>query len=91
MKKDYNRSISLRCATCGDMSSFEFSEDKSWVKCEKCGKEYLGGYDELVELNQPKINKEVEQMKEEVSEDLKKEVNKMLRDTFKGNKNIKLK
>jgi ribosomal protein S27E len=48
MKDSYNKSIQLRCITCGD-KDFEFNEEKTWVKCNRCGKEYLGGYDELVE------------------------------------------
>ena len=34
MKDNYNKSISLRCGSCGD-TSFEFNEDKSWVKCKR--------------------------------------------------------
>lgn len=56
MKNNYNKPISLRCITCGDSSSFEFNEDKTWVKCSKCNTEYNGGYDKLVELNQAEIN-----------------------------------
>lgn len=91
MKNNYNKSISLRCATCGDSSSFEFNEEKTWVKCTKCDREYNGGYDELVELNQSDINEQINNMKEEVTRDLKADLNKMFKDAFKGNKNIKFK
>ena len=87
MKDNYNKSISLICATCGDSSSFEFNEEKTWVRCTKCNREYNGGYDELVELNQSEINEQINNMKEEVTKDL----NKMFKDAFKGNKNIKFK
>jgi ribosomal protein S27E len=90
MKENYNKSISLRCGSCGD-TSFEFNEDKSWVKCKRCDREYHGGYDELVELNQGEINEQLSEMKKEVSQDLKKDLDKMLKDAFKGNKNIKFK
>lgn len=91
MKKDYNKTIQLRCVTCGDDSSFDFNEDKTYVKCTRCNREYFGGYDELVELNQEAINNEIEEVKKEVFEDLKADVNKMFKDAFKGNKSIKFK
>lgn len=90
MKDSYNKSIQLRCITCGD-SDFEFNEEKTWIKCNRCGKEYLGGYDELVELNQKNINKKLEEAKKEISNDLKGDITKMFKDAFNGNKNIKFK
>lgn len=90
MKDSYNKSIQLRCITCGD-SDFEFNEEKTWIKCNRCGKEYMGGYDELVELNQENINKELDETKKEISNDLKDDITKMFKDAFNGNKNIKFK
>ena len=49
MKDDYHKYIALRCATCGSCSDFEFNDDKTYIKCTKCNREYHGGYDELVE------------------------------------------
>lgn len=86
MKEDYNRSIKLRCITCGDDSSFESNEDKTYIKCIRCSREYLGGYDEVVELNQELIDQELEDVKREVVADLKRDFNKSLKDVFKGNK-----
>ena len=91
MKDSYNRQIPLRCATCGSSSDFEFNDDKSYVKCKKCNKEYPGGYDELVSLNQTNIQEEIDAMKQEVKEDLEKNIHDMLKKAFKGNKNIKIK
>ncbi|TCN72053.1 hypothetical protein [Acetobacteroides hydrogenigenes] len=90
MKDTYNKSIQLQCITCGD-TNFEFNEDKSWIKCNRCGKEYLGGYNELVELNQENINQELEATKEQIAKDLKEDITKMFKDAFKGNRNIKFK
>lgn len=90
MKDSYDKSIQLRCITCGD-TDFEFNDEKTWVKCNRCGKEYLGGYDELVELNQKKINDELENTKKEIAKDFKDDITKMMKDAFKGNKNIKFK
>ena len=90
MKDNYNKSIQLRCITCGD-ADFEFNEDKSWIKCNRCGKVYSGGYNELVKLNQENINQELEKTKEEIGKDLQKEMKDMFKNAFKENKNIKFK
>lgn len=91
MKKDYSKSIQLRCVVCGSDSDFESNEDRTYIKCTKCNREYLGGYDELVELNQALIDEEIETTKQEVKEDLEKDIHDMLKKAFKGNKYIKIK
>ena len=91
MKDSYNRQIPLRCATCGSSSDFEFNDDKSYVKCTKCNREYFGGYDELVELNQAIIQDEIDAMKAEVKQDAEKYIRESLKKAFKGNKYIKFK
>jgi hypothetical protein len=90
MKESYKKTIKLRCITCGD-SDFEFNDDKSWIKCNRCGKEYPEGYDELVKLNQELINQELDKSKEEILKDTQKDIADMLKEAFKGNKNIKFK
>lgn len=90
MKKSYNFSAPLLCISCGD-SDFDYNEDKSWIKCNRCLREYNGGYDELVELNQGSIGEELEKKKAEIGEDLKNDISDMIKKTFKGNKNIKFK
>jgi ribosomal protein L37AE/L43A len=85
MKKDYTEK--LRCATCGSDSHFEFNEDKSFIKCTNCNREYAGGYDELVQLNQELIEK----VKQEMIKDTKDQIVEQLKKSFKGNKNIKFK
>lgn len=88
---DYNnKTIELKCATCGD-SEFEYNKDKSWIKCNRCGREYHGGYDELVQLNTQTINEEIKKTKEGLKSDLQKEFASMIKKTIKGNKNIKFK
>jgi hypothetical protein len=91
MRKNYNKSIQLRCVVCGSADDFEFNEDKSYIKCTKCNREYPGGYDELVELNQALIDEEIEATKQEVKEDLEKDIQDMLKKAFKGNKHFKIK
>lgn len=46
----------LRCPTCGG-ESFEANEERTYLKCVKCGREFLGGIDELKEYNLPEIEK----------------------------------
>ena len=87
MKNDYSKNIPLRCIVCGSDSSFQFNEDKSYVKCLMCNREYLGGYDELVELNQQSIHEELEATLNEITKDLKSDLKK----AFRGNKFIKIK
>lgn len=77
----------LRCVTCGSDSQFEMNEDKSYVKCTSCNREYLGGYDELLELNVDTIA----EVRDKIAEDAKKEIIENLKQAFKGNKNINFK
>ena len=91
MKNNYDKQIKLRCAVCGSDSHFEFNEDKSYVKCTKCSKEYFGGYDELLEYNKEHIDDNIQAIKNEISDDLKQDINDMLKNAFRGDKNIKFK
>lgn len=81
-----NRKITvfLSCATCGG-ADFDFNEDKSFVKCKTCNREYTGGYDELVKNNQAQINQAIHETKKVIVEDFRKS----LKDILKGNKQIK--
>ena len=78
--------IRLRCSVCGASDCFECNDDKTYIKCVRCGKEYFGGYDELVEANQNCVDS----LKEAISNDLKEDIMSSLRDAFKGCKNIKI-
>ena len=77
----------LKCATCRSDSHFSFNEDKSYIKCTNCNREYLGGYDELMQLNQETID----ELKNEIAQDVKNEITQQLKEAFRGNKNIKFK
>ena len=90
MKKNYNFSVMLTCPICGS-DDIELSEDKSYGKCKMCSKEFLGGYDELVELNQALIQEELEDTKAEIKKDLEKDIHDMFKKAFKGNKYVKIK
>jgi ribosomal protein S27E len=90
MKDSYNKNVQLHCIACGD-TQFDYNADQSWVKCKRCGREYAGGKDELIELKQETFKIAIEDSKEEILKDLKKDVTQMFKEAFKGNKNIKFK
>lgn len=81
-----NYTIVLRCATCGSDDHFEFNDDKSYVKCTMCNREYLGGIEELKNLNEEAI----EETKEQFAKDAKSYLQKELLKVFKKNKHIKI-
>lgn len=91
MKKSYNREIHLRCVVCGSDDHFEYNDDKSYVKCTLCNREYLGGYAELKEMNEAMITDEIEALKSEFAKDAKDEITRMLKNEFSGNKHISFK
>lgn len=41
--------VTCRCVDCLS-DDLEHNDDLSWVRCKSCGREYLGGYNELVNL-----------------------------------------
>ena len=90
MKKNYNFSVTLRCPVCGS-TNIELFDDKSYGKCTMCNKEFSGGYDELVELNQVTIDVAMKDKKAEIAKDLEKELHDRLKKAFKGSKYIKIK
>ncbi|MBN2394936.1 MAG: hypothetical protein JXC36_00550 [Candidatus Atribacteria bacterium] len=90
MKPSYDKKVTMRCPTCGD-SHFEYNEDKTWIKCIRCGREFKNGADELIEFNQSIINTEQDETKLEVLKDLKKDLSNSIKKSLKGNKYLKFK
>lgn len=82
-----NYTVKLRCATCGCDDHFEFNDDKSYVKCTMCNREYLGGIEELKELNEEAFD----ELKGQIADDAKSYIQDELRKAFKGNIFIKFK
>jgi len=82
-----NYTVKLHCATCGCDDHFEFNDDKSYVKCTMCNREYLGGIEELKELNEEAFD----ELKGQIADDAKSYIQDELRKAFKGNKFIKFK
>lgn len=78
MQTEY--SLKLRCATCGCDDKFEFNEDKSYVKCTFCNREYFGGIEELKEFNTDTIDEVKEQIKKNTAKYIQDELKKHLRE-----------
>ena len=73
----FSKTINLQCATCGAEDFFETDEQTGVITCMKCNRIYNGGYHELEELNQRRIDDELELTKEEIEKNLKKEIKNM--------------
>lgn len=78
--------VELFCATCGQ-SDFEHNEDKSWIKCNNCNREYTGGVDELLEYNQNQVDAALEQEAQKLLDVFAKD----METKYKNNKHIKFK
>ena len=90
MNKKYCGTIQLRCPIWGSID-INVNEDNSYGKCNMCNKEFPGGYDELVELNQATIDASVEDRKAEIAKDFEKELYDRHKNSFKGSKYINIK
>ena len=67
------------CATCGNGSFFEFNEDMSYIKCTNCGREYLGGKEELFVANQEQFEYVKNKVEKELQDKMEKELNKSIK------------
>ena len=79
MKQNYNKQIKLLCATCGSGDFFVNYEETGGITCKKCNRIWNGGCDEFVELNQQSISSNLENMRQEVQQDLLKDLNSMFK------------
>ncbi|EMZ72521.1 ECs_2282 family putative zinc-binding protein [Escherichia coli] len=84
----YNRNITLLCPVCGN-TEMEHEEESEVVRCVGCGKEFTN--DELIQENGGSIDAHVDEIKEELTKDIQKQFNDMLKKAFKGSKNIRIK
>ncbi|WP_318389322.1 ECs_2282 family putative zinc-binding protein [Enterobacter sp.] len=84
----YNRNISLLCPVCGN-SEMEHVEESETVKCTDCGIELTK--DELIKENGQNIDSHIDEIKEELSKDVQKQLNEIFSKAFKGSKNIRIK
>lgn len=87
-----NRNITLVCPTCGntEMESLNGLHDVSdSFKCDGCGLEI--SKEDLINANQENINANLDEVKELAAKEVKLEIEKMLKNAFKGSKNINFK
>ncbi len=84
LKDDNSRYIALRCMTCGATYAFETDEKTGCITCHRCNRVYWGGEEELIRLNEALIADEQDQLVEEVTKDIEKELQNIF-------KNIKIK
>ena len=87
-EEKYRRSISMHCSTCGGT---EFEYDKNVedgpIRCVGCDRVFTKN--ELIRENGERIETEVDEVKQEVLRDAKKEISDTLREAFRGSKHIK--
>ena len=84
----YNRNITLLCPVCGN-TEMEHEEESEVVRCVGGGKEFTN--EELIQENGVSIDAHVDEIKEELTKDIQKQFNDMLKKAFKGSKNIRIK
>jgi len=87
----YNRSVILLCSTCGNSQLENQGDDqeKEIIRCPSCYRTMTK--EELIRENGENINANLDEIKEEVLKDVKKEFSDMLKNTFKVSKNIRVK
>lgn len=67
----------------------EHDEASEIIKCVGCGKEFTN--DELIQENGVSIEAHVNEVKKELTKDIQKQFNDMLKKAFKGSKHIRIK
>lgn len=81
----YSRSVHLLCPTCGADQFEHDDEEDGTVKCTSCEREMTR--DELVRENEENIQVNVDEVKSEVKKDLEKSI----KDIFKKSKHFTIK
>lgn len=76
MKKDYSRSVSMQCSTCGG-TDFEFEDSDGPVRCTGCDRIY--NRQELIRENGARIDSHVDEMKTEIMADVRKDFSKIFK------------
>ena len=68
--------VRLRCATCGCEDQFESNDDKSYIKCTFCNREYFGGIEELKEFNQEALDDVKAEIEQDAAAYIKEQLKK---------------
>ena len=88
MKDDYAINVEMVCPLCGG-KIFEYDELDSPVKCIGCKR--IFPREKLFESNQENISINMDELKKEVADDISSDFKKILKKTFRNNKNFKIK
>lgn len=84
----HNRQVPLSCPTCGS-SQFKVSEaEAAPVECARCGRSLTR--EQLIGENTENISAHVEEVKAQVTEEVRRDLKDMLRKAFSGDKNIRI-
>ena len=77
MKGDYSRLVSMQCSTCGS-TQFEFGEDGGPIRCTVCDRVY-SSKDELIAENGGRLDSHIEELRDDVLKDVRKDLSKMFK------------
>ncbi len=91
MKLDkLDREVRMYCPTCGGTDfSFVENDDEELVSCAQCERQIARS--DLLEENSELLAETQNEIAKEAQKQIEAEMKKMLRNAFKGNKNIKFK
>ena len=79
--------VKMMCPVCKG-TDFNFKENKEDITCTKCGRKTTKS--DLIRDNQRYIDSANTKMKEKAVKEVTQEFEKMMKNAFKGNKNITL-
>ncbi|MDD2468945.1 MAG: hypothetical protein PHI97_33665 [Desulfobulbus sp.] len=87
----YDRSVTLLCPTCGNsqLETQDGDQEKEIIRCPSCDRTMTK--EELIRENGETIDASIDDIKKEVLLDVRNQISNMLKDSFKGSKNIKVK
>ncbi len=87
--KNLDRQISLLCPTCGSKDFiFDEHDENGIVTCSQCGRQLTRA--ELFSENSELITENRNEIAKEAKKQIEAEMKNMLKNAFKGNKNIKI-
>ncbi len=85
-----DRQISMLCPTCGGKDFiFDDNDENGLVTCSQCERQLTRA--ELEAENSELIQENINEIAKEAKKQIEDEMNKMLKNAFRGNKNIKFK
>ena len=73
---DRSRNVQMQCPTCA-ATDFDYDDTSEFVICASCGLEI--SKDELIESNSENIHLNMEEMKKEITQDVRKELSKIFK------------